>query len=354
MMPAFLNALDFKEKRDLDIIMRGVMTTETQDFAEFLRQPIVIKYLDEIGRDAQIAIDTAKRNLAYRGMTHYPARMVTNYKTDLKSLISSEGKFNAEYTRVGSGAARSLDAFSKTYHTYMLNLEILEIQNGDHSALIDANLASQIAALFVILNEMSPLGVQYKLLNDKTNNLIKSLQDAHRACRDKALMAAINVPLKILATVVCPQRALVRLAWRGGLTATQSVVEAVITSGDGGREFLAAKSAGSLGLELATNLKRTEPTILNSLGAASVTIVTNGVGVGLEMAKVKKLDAEIKAYMKLFKSVAKEFGKQTSKISSLQISADRALVQAARNLGSASPSTARRSKLIAEIKSWNR
>ena len=52
-------------------------TDTTQDFAEFLRQPAVISYLDAIFADAEKATDIADRNLAYRGLQEYPANLVS-------------------------------------------------------------------------------------------------------------------------------------------------------------------------------------------------------------------------------------------------------------------------------------
>jgi len=328
--------------------------TATDDCAEFLRQPVVIRYLDEIANDSQSAIDIAKSNLSYKGLKHYPPKLVSTYKADLKALLQSEARFNAEYTKVGSGAAKSLDPFTKTYHTYLLNLEILEIQNPDHSALVEADLGLKLAALMVVLNEVSPLGAKYNLLNKETERLIKALIEANKTCRNKALTAALTLPLTILSSVVCPQRQLVRLAWRGGIAVTQGIINVTMANGAGKKELSAATGVGSVGVGLALNLKRSEPKIWKSLVGASVSIATAGAGVGMEAAKVKNLQAQIQAYMKLYKAVAKEFAKQTKGVMDQAKKAETAHATAVRNLGRANPKTAQRQKLVKEIKAWNK
>jgi len=328
--------------------------TATDDFAEFLRQPIVIRYLDEIANDSQSAIDIAKSNLSYKGLKHYPQKLVSTSKADLKALLQSEARFNVEYTKVGSGAAKSLDPFTKTYHSYLLNLEILEIQNPDHSALVEADLGLKLAALMVVLNEVSPLGAKYTLLNKETDRLIKALIEANKACKDKALTAALTLPLTILSSVVCPQRQLVRLAWRGSIAVTQGIINVTIANGAGKKELSAATGVASVGAGLALNLKRSEPSIVKSVAGASLSIGAAGLGIGMEAAKVKKLQAQMKAYMDLFKAVSKEFNKQTKGVMKLVKNAETAHATALRNLGRGNPKTAQRQKLIKEIRAWNK
>jgi len=65
------------------------------------------------------------------------------------------------------------------------------------------------------------------------------------------------------------------------------------------------------------NLKRSEPKIWKSLVGASASIATTGVAIGMEAAKVKKLQTQIQAYMTLYKAVAKEFAKQTKGVMDL-------------------------------------
>lgn len=329
------------------------MPSLIEDIAEFLRQKIIVRYLDEIAADSQTAIDIANRNLSYRGLKEYPRDIVSDYKSDLKCLLDSEAAFNAELMRVDSGRAKNLDALEKTYNQFMLNLEILELQNGDHSALVDADLAVKIAALIVVVNEISPLAIRYRELNAKTDSLIKQLEQANKDCRDKALKAAIVVPLAILATVVCPEALIARLVWRGGLAVTQTIVSVTLSKAGGGRELAAAGGTAGVGVQLYTSLSAAEPTILKSLAGCGMAIATNAPMLGWDMAKAKKLQAEIKAYMAMYKEVSKAFGKQTKGVMDLARQAERAHAQALRNLGRTSPNSARRKKLIDEIKRWN-
>lgn len=329
------------------------MSTETKDFAEFLRQKIVVRYLDEIAADSQKAIDIANRNLSYRGLKEYPRDVVSDYKGDLKCLSDSESAFNAELMRVDSGRAKNLDALAKTYHQYLLNLEILEIQNGDHSALVDADMALKVAALVVVANEISPLGIRYRQLNDKTASLIKQLQEANKACRDKALKAAIVVPLAVLATIICPEAVLARLAWRGGVAVTQTIVSMALSKGGGERELAGVMGTAGAGYQLYANLSAVEPGIMTSLKGSALAIATNAPAVGWELSKVKKLEAEIKAYMDMYKAVCKAFGQQTKGVMDLARKAEQAHKQAVRNVGRTSPNTSKRKKLIDEINRWD-
>ncbi|MVO16000.1 hypothetical protein [Parasedimentitalea huanghaiensis] len=325
----------------------------TRDFADFLRQPIVLRYLDEIGNDAQSAIDIAKSNLAYKGLRHYPPKLITEYKSDLKKLLHAEARFNVEYTKVGSGKAKNLNDFSNTYHTYMLNLEILEGQNGDHSALVEADLGLKLAALFILLNEMSPLGARYKQLNDKTTRLISELRPAIKSSRDKAMKAALTLPLTVLSSVICPQRQLVKLAWKGGLAATQGVINTTYASGGGAKELAAATAPGMTAFNAYETLLNKDFAVFKSLSKTTALLIS-GIGVGVEVAKVKKLQKEIKTYLVLYKAVTKEFGKQTKGVMELVKKAERAHAQAVRNLGRAGKNTVQRKKLIAEIRAWNK
>ena len=102
------------------------------------------------------------------------------------------------------------------------------------------------------------------------------------------------------------------------------------------------------------NLKRSEPKIWKSLVGASASFATTGVAIGMEAAKVKKLQTQIQAYMTLYKAVAKEFAKQTKGVMDLAKKAETAHATAVRNLGRANPKTAQRQKLIKKIKAWNK
>ena len=328
-------------------------TDTTKDFAEFLRQRIVVRYLDDIHKDACAATDIAKSNLAYKGMAHYPKKLVSEYKADHQALLKSEQAFNLEIMKIDQGKAKSLDPFAKAYHTYLLNLEILELQNDRHSALVKADVALKISALIIIVNQISALGAKYTQLNAETDKLIKELQAAQKRCKDKALKASLTLPLTILSNVVCPQRQLVRIAWRGGLAATQGIISTTL-SGNSSKELGAASTVGSTGYTMAANLAEQQTSKMKAIKGAGVSIVANAAGFGYELSKAKNLEKKLDAYMAMYKDVAKAFKEQTKGVMEVIKAAETAHKQALANMGSSAPPTAKRKKLIDEVKKWNK
>jgi hypothetical protein len=327
-------------------------TDTTQDFAEFLRQPAVISYLDAIFADAEKATDIADRNLAYRGLQEYPANLVSEYKSDKKARIDAEGAFNVEYTKVGSGAADSLDAFTDTYQTYLLALEVLELSNGDHSALVDADLGLKVAALVLLANEISPLALKLQLLDKKTNELLTQLIAANKKCKDKAIQATLTLPLQVLGAVVCPEALLARLAWRGGLAVTQTIINTAFAGTTTSKELTVAKGLGSTAWTVVSNLKKNDPTVMSSLRSLSLSVITNATALGMAVADAKKLSAELKAYMAMYQEVSRAFQAQTRDVQKVADEAEKAYAAAVRNIGRTTAGTAQRKKLLDEIKSY--
>lgn len=327
-------------------------TATTQDFAEFLRQPVVIGYLDAIFADAEKATDIADRNLAYKGIKEYPANLVSEYKSDEKALIDAEQAFNVEYTKVGSGVAKSLDAFTDTYQTYMLALEVLELDNGDHSALVDADLGLKVAALVLLANEISPLAVKLQLLNKKTDELLKQLIEANKKCKDKAIQATLMLPLQVLGAVICPESLLARLAWRGGLAMTQTIINTAYAGTTQSRELSVGTGLASTAYTVVANLKKSDPTVASSLKSLSLSVVTNATALGMDIANARKLSADLKAYMAMYQDVSKAFQAQTKDVQRVADEAQNAYATAVRNVGKTTAGTARRKKLLDEIKSY--
>lgn len=327
-------------------------TATTQDFAEFLRQPVVIDYLDAIFADAEKATDIADRNLAYRGIKEYPANLVSEYQADKKALIDAESAFNAEYTKVGSGAADSLDAFTNTYQAYMLALEVLELDNGDHTALVEADLGLKVAALVLLANEISPLAVKLQQLDKKTNELLKQLTEANKRCKDKAIQATLTLPLQVLGAVVCPETVLARLAWRGGLAVTQTIINTAYARTTQSRELAVGVGLASTSWSVVSNLKKNDPTVLTSLRALSLSVITNATALGMAVADAKKLSAELKAYMAMYQDVSRAFQAQTKDVQRVADEAEKAYAVAVRNVGKTTAGTAQRKKLLDEIRSY--
>lgn len=327
-------------------------TDTTQDFAEFLRQPAVITYLDAIFADAEKATGIADRNLAYRGLQEYPANLVSEYKSDKKALLDAESAFNAEYTRVGSGAADSLDAFTDTYQTYMLALEVLELDNGDHSALVEADLGLKVAALVLLDNEISPLAVKLQLLDKKTDELLKQLIAANKKCKDKAIQATLTLPLQVLGAVICPEALMTRLAWRGGLAVTQTIINTAYAGTTQSRDLAVGAGLASTAYTVVSNLKKNDPTVMSSLKSLSLSVVTNATALGMAVADAKKLAAELKTYMAMYQEVSKAFQAQTKDVQKVADEAEKAYAAAVRNVGKTTAGTAQRKRLLDEIKSY--
>lgn len=327
--------------------------TEAKDFAEFMRSKLVKKYISEITIDAGKAIGTAEGNLSYKGMSHYGSTLVGEYKSDLSELKRAEGIFNKEYTRLDSGAAKDTKAFTAAYHQYVINLDIIEMQNVNHSSLIKADFALMVAAAISLVNETSPLAVRLKLLNKNTADLIKELEKVNKSCKDKAVRAALTLPIKVLGAVIVPQTQIARVGWAVTTMATQTVISETI-SGSKSKTLSSAKTAGYSAWSAASALKRDEPTVAKSLKSCLLSIGYNSAVIGIDLAKIKNLRRRIEGYLSEYKALTKEFVTRTKDMKKAFADVEAAHRKALSALGSHTSHNAKRQELIAEVKSWDR
>lgn len=326
------------------------MPQVVSEFAEFLDAPIVQKYLSEIVDDTNAALTIATRNMSSAIVRSYPARVVGDYKTDLKLTESSYADFNDEWNRVISGKARDLRAFEQTYQTLLLALELLEASNSDHKALIDADVARKLAALFVVLGPVMGHGATFLKLKSDLAALQRDLTRAKTKIATQAVKTALDAALVTCTLLVPPLGLGGRIAVVVGTVVISDSIEAALGSGRQPSSQKAAFDSSIMAMKVHGSLKGIPAKALGALTGLSK--ISCDASETAEAIKLKKaLDARIKALMKTFEAARRDLERQSRSLNRLYQDADRAYKQAVSNVGQSVSPTAKRKRLSKELKS---
>ncbi len=324
---------------------------KTTTAKDLVNSKVVQKYIANIDKDAQAAMDTVNANLKYSGLKYYSNKLVSDYKADESRLDKAWGNFNLAWNKVVFGKAKDSKELIKTYSKYVLALEILEQQNVKHSALVGANLA-MIAAAF-----MKFAIAFFQEINKRCAQLEKDLaqlkalaEKAKREIKEAQVQVALNLIITGASMCLGPVGWTARIGVAVGGIAVHTIIDASLGPSSGSALGTINTASGeTLGVA-----KKLSPGAQKLMGGVSavITLKMDFDEVGQAEKILKEIQAlsgrTLREYVFLMKLADKD-GKKVAKLNQ-GLQAAGKMVRS--NAGKFSSSKKKREELIKEFKSW--
>ena len=324
---------------------------DTQDKTQqFLADPVVNRYLDAIAEDSDKALEIAKNNLSYAGMKFYPPALLKTYKLDRSRCDKAHGDFNLSFNKVANGLSKDLKGLEAAYSRHVLALEVIERQNVDHSALVEANFAVFASQLSLVLLPFSPIAAKMQQAEARWQKILKELKKALKDARDAKIQAGINVAIGIVVTLIAPQTLIGRLVLVAGSAAVSLTIN----------ECMGSRGVGPMGasvtivrgaVKASGKLKPTAGKAAGAIGTVATLIIDAG--------EIKDAERRAKMLLKGVKLAQKETEKATAdfhKFAKIVLAKnsefEKARTKALSNLGKYSSRQGERRKLLKEFKKW--
>ena len=141
---------------------------------------------------------------------------MSSYKADTTRLDTCWGKFNSAFNKVANGRAKDNKEIIKTYHKYVLALEILEESNTRHQAMMTAGFALAASAfLKLLIDWQKAINKMCKSLETELAKLEALVKRAKLQVAGASAQAALNLTLTGVYYVHGPSW-LGRTYWLGG------------------------------------------------------------------------------------------------------------------------------------------
>ncbi len=93
---------------------------------DLINNPLVQKYIENVDKDAQAALDKMNADLGSAEFAQYPGSVISAYKADGAQLEKAWGAFNGEWNKVVFKQATDGKAATAAYSRYVLSLGVLK------------------------------------------------------------------------------------------------------------------------------------------------------------------------------------------------------------------------------------
>lgn len=314
-------------------------------------RPIVKKLLKAIDDDAYAAIDTAESVIASPTGKLYSASTLARYKGDVARLDRCWGDFNAAWNRVKNGRVRSNKEIIKTYHKYVLSLEILEVSNVRHEAMMQAGFA-ELAALLLdkLIVGTKDFRKRCKALEARLTELRALIKTAERQVIGVGAQAAVNLALTGVMSCFGPAGIGARLGLVAVSIGAQVVIDAAL--GSSGASVLGTFTSASVEVTGAAPRFDAAGKRLFAGVNAVINLKMDADEMAEAIAIMEKLKKALIETDKEYRELCRMVGRLSLDVGKLKVSYDRALRTFESAAGRFRSSQRRRMELMREFRAW--
>ena len=318
---------------------------------DLVNNPKVLKYIDAIDCDADAALDLAKSVISSPTGKLYSSSTLSSYKADVTRLDTCWGKFNSAFNKVANGRAKDNKEIIKTYHKYVLALEILEESNTRHQAMMTTGFALAAAAfLKMLIDWQKAINKTCKSLETELAKLEALVKRAKLQVAGASAQAALNLTLTGVTMCMGPAGWGARIGLAAVGLGAHLVIDAALGSSSGSA-LGTVNTAASEAVSLAPKLDAVDKKLLGGVGAV-LTLKLDVDEIGDSVKIMKEVQAAASAvqsrYLEVKRSAAywnKDIGKRKAQYDS----ALKAYQAAASRFRS---SKRQREQLLREFKQW--
>jgi|GEM_PF-2887175 len=273
------------------------MTAKTAQ--DLVNSSVVQKYIENIDRDSEKALKTAKTVLGSSTVKLYSSTTLSEYKADRDRLDKCWGEFNGAWNKVMFGKAKDSKELIKTYTKYVLALTALEEANAKHEAMMNAGFAALAATLLSLLADwIKEMHKRCKALEKDLKDLEKLLKKAQKEVTEAKWQTGLNIAVTAVSFCLGPVGWGARIGVALGGVAVHSVIDGALGPSSGS-PLGAANTVAGESVELADKLSKGSKKLT---GAASAVITLK-----MDTDEIAQAEKIVKEVRKKLNSVATEY-----------------------------------------------
>ena len=318
---------------------------------KFINDKKVQKAIIQIEKDAEQATSIAKSVIKSSTGKLYSSTMLGAYQADVARLERCRTAFDGAWNKVACGKAKNGKDLAKTYAKFVLSLEVLELSNARHEAVMTTGLAVLAAALHALIIKWTKAKQKrLKSVFDELQALQKLLEKARREVKEAAAQAALNAALTAVTLCLGP------VGWgaRIGVAVVSMTAHHIIDASLGPNRGSVEGSLNTVAGDSAALVDKLSKGQRTFAGAASgvLTLGLDAAEIGDAVKIVEEIKKRIRVVRKQLDGLVKDsvrWNKDIAKAHRNYIAALKAYDTASKKIKRAGAS---RKELMKEFKAW--